>query len=103
MVTSRWLSGSLFSTALACMTLLLPLHHLHVVVEAIEALCPKPLVVAEPPRSLRHRRGVEVHGAELGTAAARDEAGAFQNLQMLGNGRLAEAERLDQLVDRGFA
>ena len=85
------------------MTLLLSLHDFHVVIEPIEALRPEAAVVAEPFGGRGQRRRVEAHGAELGAAAARDETGAFQHLQMLGDGRLAEIERRHELVDRGLA
>src|SRR4029078_7631821 len=102
MVTSRWLSGS-FATALAFTTLLLSFHHFHIVVEAVEALGPELLVIAEPAGSLCQRRRVEANGAELSAASARDEGGALEKLPTLGDGRLAEAERGDELVDRCLA
>ena len=36
-------------------------------------------------------------------AAPRDKSGAFEYLEMLGNGGLAHGKRLGQFVDRGFA
>ena len=43
------------------------------------------------------------HGRHLRVARARDQAGALQHLQMLGNRRQAHVERLGEFQHRRFA
>src|SRR3954449_4272673 len=74
-----------------------------VVVELVEALGPEAPVGLDPVHSGVQRRPFQVAGAELGLPAPADQARPFEHLQVLGDPRQAEDERLGQLVDRRVA
>lgn len=73
-----------------------------VVLEAVKALFPEDAVVFQPVHGLLHRLGLDAAGAPLGVASAADELGAFQHLQVLGDGGKAHAERGGQVVHRNL-
>src|SRR5258707_14107858 len=102
MTTSRSAMASPL-LAFAGTTSLLALEFLHVCVEPIEALRPEATVVAEPLGGSGERRCLEACRAKLRVAAARHQAGAFEHLQMLGDGGLAEVGRRHELVHCGLA
>ena len=67
--------------------------------ESIEALFPEATVLVKPVGGVFQGGGLQLARAPLRLAAARDQAGALQHLQMLGNRRQAHVERLGQLGD----
>src|SRR5213594_3367167 len=95
--TSSRSADSVAALVLAAMFLL------QKVVQAIEALLPEASVVFEPVRSVLERTRPEPAGSPLGLAAARDQAGALQHLEVLGDGGKAHLEGLGQLRDPGLA
>src|SRR6202044_2711795 len=62
----------------------LGLQHFQIGVEAIQTLLEEPAIVFEPVVDALERLRLDAAGAELRLAAARDQAGAFQHLEMLG-------------------
>src|SRR6266542_1968057 len=85
------------------MLLLLFFHALEVLVESLVARVPETAIVLRPLGDLFERRRFEPAGAPLRLAAARDEAGALEHAEVLGNGRAADRERRGNLFDRGRA
>jgi len=79
------------------------LQHFQIGVETIEAFLEEPAIVFEPVVDILQRLRLDAAGAELRLAAARDQAGALQYFEMLGNRRKAHGERLGQFHDGGFA
>jgi hypothetical protein len=75
---------------------------LKIVVEAVEALHPELTVVVDPVGGVFEGAGFEAAGAPLGFAATSDEAGAFQDFEVLGNGGHGDGEGLGELGDGGF-
>src|SRR5262245_20017977 len=75
-------------------TFLLPflLQRLEVAVKPVEALLPVPAVALEPVVDLTQRSRLEAARTPLGLAAARDEAGALQDLEVLGDRRQGHVE-----------
>src|SRR3954452_283262 len=74
-----------------------------VVLEPVEPLLPKGAVAVEPARRLLERLGGAAAQARPSLPAPRDEAGALQHLQVLGDGRQAYREGPGQLRHRGLA
>src|SRR5579859_7292631 len=99
----RETTSSRSALVLAATLLLLALQPLQVVFQAIEALLPEDAILIEPVGRMLERSRFKAAGTELGVAAATDQAGTFQDLQVLGDRRKAHVEWLGQLVDRGFA
>src|SRR5262245_12312597 len=79
------------------------LQRLQMGIEAVEALLPEPAELVEPVRDPFQPRGFQTAWPELGRAPARDDAGLLQHLEVLGDGGLAEIERLAQLRHRRLA
>src|SRR5208283_3198650 len=75
----------------------------HVLLEAIEALLPETPIVLQPVGRVLEWTGLELARAPLRLTSTRDQAGAFQNLEMLGDGGKAHREGLSQLRYRGLA
>src|SRR5881396_2853125 len=69
-------------------------------IEALVVTLPQPAVAFQPLGSLPQPLGLEAARPPLGVAAARNQAGALQHLQVLGDRRLAHRERLGQLGHR---
>src|SRR5256885_1639370 len=67
--------------------LLLRLQVLEVIVEAVETLFPETAVVLDPVGDILQRPGVEPAWPPLRLAAARDQSGAFEHLEVLGDRR----------------
>src|SRR5262245_56888350 len=67
--------------------LLLLLHPAQVLIEPVEALLPEPAVVLHPAGDLLQRPGDEPARSPLGVAAAGDQAGRLQHLEVLGDRR----------------
>src|SRR5205085_11067774 len=98
------ISRSLSTAALATMFLfLLFLQLLQVFVESIETFLPELAVVIHPAGHFFQRPGVELAGTPLRVAAARDEPGPLQHLEMLRHRGEAHVERLGQLGHRRLA
>src|ERR1700712_3348756 len=81
----------------------LRLQFLEVVVEAVEAVVPQGAVFGEPGVDGHQRLGLELARAPLCVAAARDEAGVFEDLEMLGDAGKGDVERLGKLRHRTLA
>src|SRR4051794_11032099 len=71
-----------------------------VVVELVEALGPQAPVLLDPVDGGVQGMSFQVAGPELRLPTAGDQTRAFEHLQVLGDPRQAEVERLGQLVDR---
>src|SRR5437588_10450206 len=84
------------------MSLLLSLYLAQIVVQTVEGRCPEPPVLPHPIGDIFERTRLEPAGPPLRPPAARDQSGARQHLEMLGNPGEAHLERLCQLRDRGF-
>src|SRR5215207_5018868 len=97
-----WSAGAL-APRLARRLRLLGLELAQVVVEPVEALVEEAAVVLEPAVDALQSLGIEAAGTPLRLAAAGDEAGALQHLQMLRDGGQAHAERLRELRDGRLA
>ena len=75
----------------------------HYLNEAIELFGPETAIAFEPVRRVAERRGVDPAAAPLRFAVARDQTGALQHLQVLGDGRQGHLEGMGELADRGLA
>src|SRR3954469_3500601 len=71
--------------------------------EAVEMRRPQPAVRLQPPVQRRERRGPDAVDAMLRSPPRGDETRLPQHLQVLGDGRLADGERLHELVDAAVA
>jgi hypothetical protein len=74
-----------------------------IIVEAIEGTLPVLAIALDPVRDLFKRSRIETAWAPLSFTAAPDEAGAFEDLEVLGDGGRANGKRLSEFFDRGFA
>jgi hypothetical protein len=72
-------------------------------IQPFEIRFPDLAVPLDPGARLRERLRFDPPRATLGVLPDRDEARAFQDLQMLGDRRLADPKRSRQLRDRRFA
>jgi hypothetical protein len=72
-------------------------------VEALEVACPDFAVFFEPFGGLDKRLGFEAAGAALSVLAPGDEAGAFKNFEVFGDGGLSHLEGLGEFQDGGLA
>src|SRR6516164_6174181 len=72
-------------------------------VETIKAVVPEMAVVLEPLGGVLEWPRLEPAGPPLRSAAARDQPGALQHLQMLGDGGKAHRKGLGELADSGLA
>src|SRR6266545_904692 len=88
---------------LAAVFLLLLLQFLQVGVQAIEAFLPIAAIALEPLVGILERPRFEPAGAPLRLSRARDETGALQHLEVLGDGGQGHLEGLGQLRNGGFA
>ncbi len=89
--------------AFAATPFLLRLQLAQIVVQAIQALLPEAAIMLEPPSGILERARFEPARAPLRLAPARDQTGALEYLEMLGDGRKAHLERLGQLRHRRLA
>src|SRR5882724_1304902 len=107
-------SGSFFVARLlfAVISFLLALNILHVVLalqlsevalQLVEALLPVAAVVFDPVGDVFQRIGLQPARTPLRLAAALDEPGALEHLQVLGDGGQAHVEGLGDLHHRGLA
>jgi hypothetical protein len=71
-----------------------------VVIESIHTVFPESAIVLYPIGNLPERSSLKTTGAPLRVAAARDEAGAFENLEMFGDGWRTDRKRFCELFDR---
>src|SRR5580704_49001 len=88
LVRSRFLSG---------------LDFLQVFVQPVEALFPEPAVMFDPIGGVLQWRRLEPARPPLRRAAARDQAGTLEHLQMLRDRRQADLERFGQFGNRRLA
>src|SRR6516165_11597849 len=99
-------SRSAERAAASALIAILPLPALQfaeILVEAIKAVVPETAVVLEPLGGVLERPRLEPAGPPLRLAAACDQPGAFQHLQVLRDGRKAHRKGLRELADRGLA
>jgi hypothetical protein len=71
---------------------------IEVTFQGIQVLGPELPIRLEPVRERFERLGLEAVDALLSRAAARDEARLSQHLEVLGDRRLADRERVDELT-----
>src|SRR5262245_54821262 len=83
--------------------LLLRLPLLQVVLQPVEACLPEPAIMREPVGGMAHRGGVEPARAPLRLAPARDQAGALEHLEVLGDAGKAHVEGFGEFGHRGLA
>src|SRR5438874_6883831 len=83
-----------FATAMFLLLLFFLFELAQVLVQAVEARFPEFAVVPDPVGDLLERRRLEVAGSPLRVAAAGDQSGALEHLQMLGDGRETHVEGL---------
>jgi hypothetical protein len=72
-------------------------------IEALEVAFPELAVLFEPLFQLLERGGAQSVDAALGVAANADETGVAEDVEVLGNLGLAEAEAEDEIADRAGA
>src|SRR5438128_464933 len=85
---------------LAATLLLLRLQLLQVNVQAVETLLPKAAIFFEPIVDAFQRPRLDPAGPPLRFAPPRDQPGALQHLEMLGDGGAAHLEGLGEFADR---
>ena len=83
--------------------LLLRLKLAEIDLQAVETFVPQRPVALEPRIDVLQRVGGDAAGAPLRLAAPRDEAGALQHLEVLGDGGAAYLEGLGELRHGGLA
>src|SRR6188508_334281 len=93
---------SLFTALPTGMSLLLCFEFLQVRVQTIEALLPDGPISLRPLGHFLERRRVEPAGPPLGITSPDDQPCAFENTQVLRDGRHAHRERLRQFGDRAL-
>src|SRR5688572_15646870 len=105
MRTSRSEGRSTFRVFLflAAISLLLGFQDLEVIVESFEALFPELAVALHPLGDLAERHRLQPARTRLRLAPARDQPGALQYLEVLGDRRQAHVEGRGQLVHGGLA
>ncbi|KHL04346.1 hypothetical protein LK10_05280 [Sinomonas humi] len=72
-------------------------------VEAFIALLDQLAVAVQPSREAAQCGGVQMAGAALGVATARDQAGFFEHLEVLRDGLQGDGERFGKFVHRGVS
>src|SRR5713226_3315131 len=82
--------------------IVIPSAILQTLVEAVEASLPEPTVLLEPVDRLLQRRPLQARGPKLRRAAAPDQSGVLEDLEVLGDRLDADRERLCELVHRGL-
>src|SRR2546421_106560 len=92
-------SAAVLALASIPLLLLLRLQLAEVLVQAIEAFFPKLPVVLQPIGSILQRTRCEPAGPPLRLAAAFDQTGALQHLEVLGYRGKAHRERLGEFSD----
>src|SRR5260370_6096009 len=107
-MTSSRSAGFAATLGLARLAPMLPLlvflglQRAQVGVQAIEALLPEAAIMLDPAGDVLEWTGLEPARPPLRFASARDEAGALQHLEVLGDGGHAHLEGLGQLRDRSL-
>ena len=87
----------------ASIFLLLCLQGLKIAIQAVETLFPELAVLLDKIGGLVQRRRIELAGPPLRLAAARDQAGALQHLEVLGDRGRGHLEWRGELGDRSLA
>jgi hypothetical protein len=83
--------------------LLFRLHLTEITLQPVETLIPEGAIALEPIAGILEAAWSDAARAPLRLAAALDEPGALENLEVLGDGRPAHLEGLGKLADRGLA
>src|SRR5713101_3497922 len=102
-MTSSRSVDSMAALLLSAMSLLPPFQLAQIAFQAVEALFPETAIVLQPVRGVLQRTRLEPAGPPLRLATARDQTGALQHLEVLGDGGKAHLEGRGQLRDRGLA
>src|SRR5436190_21131700 len=102
MTSTRCSAASAAALLPAAMFLLLPLQLTQIIVQAIEALLPETAIVLQPLGGILERTRLKPAGPPLRLATARDQPGALQHLEVLGDGGQAHLKGRGQLRDRGL-
>src|SRR6185437_4095630 len=89
-------------SVLAATSLLLALQLFQVVLQPVEALFPEDAIVFQPIGGIFQRACFEPARSPLRLAAARDQAGMFEDLEVFRDGGEAHVERFGEFGDRGF-
>src|SRR5579864_7255726 len=87
----------------AIFSLLLVLEIAQIILEPIEALLPKAPIMLDPIGNVLKRTRGETARTPLRLAAARDQTGALQHLEMLRDRRKTHFKGFRQFRDRGLA
>src|SRR5687768_18252739 len=74
-----------------------------IILQAVETFFPEAAIALQPIVNAFQSLGFDAARAPLRLASARDQAGALQHLEVLGDRRAADVEGLGQLVHRGLA
>src|SRR5579864_3267673 len=82
--------------------LLLQLQFVQILVQAVQTLLPDGTIAFHPVGYVFERLGLDPARAPLRLAPARDESGALQDLEVLGDGGQGHGEGLGQLGDRAL-
>src|SRR6516164_2580101 len=101
MTSSRSAERSAASAVMAIFGLA-ALQFAEILVEAIKAVVPEAAIMIEPLGSVPERPCFEPARPPLCLAASRDQPGAFQHLQVLGDGGKAHRKGFGELADRGL-
>src|SRR5262249_39192436 len=101
-MSDRW-SGFGARLFLSLTLIFLCLELTQILLEPVETPHPQSAVALEPVVHLLESRWFNATGPPLRLAAASDEAGALQHLQVLGHSREAHLEGFCELRDRGLA
>src|ERR1700733_523309 len=72
-------------------------------IQAVEAGLPKAAIRLQPIGDVLQGRTIEPTGSPLRRPSAGDQSGTLQHLEVLRDRRLADVERLLQLLDRGLS
>src|SRR5579859_3741154 len=89
--------------AIVVLLVLLGFQFAQVFLQTVEALLPEVAIVLHPVGDVFERRRLQPAGSPLGFPRARDQARAFERLEVLGNGGHAHLEGLGQLRDGSLA
>jgi hypothetical protein len=89
-------------SAITLVSCLLSFDALDLLVEPLEPVAPDLAVPLDPIGRLFQWRHLETAGSPLCLAAASDQPGPLEHLEVLGNRLETDRERPRQLIDRGF-
>ena len=84
------------------MLLLLSLQLVEILIQPVVALLPEAAIGLGPLGDVFQRLGPQAAGAPLSVAAARDESGTLENVEVLRDRRLRDRERCGELGNGGL-